>query len=58
MENNKKVQETVSDRKMKMFQGFAQMMDAVWGNDNGTKGLEKFLEQNSSILENKDNEDD
>ena len=52
MENNKKVQETVSDRKMKMFQGFAQMMDAVWGNDNGTKGLEKFLEQNSSTPEN------
>lgn len=58
MENNKKVQETVSDRKMKMFQGFAQMMDAVWGNDNGTKGLEKFLEQNSSTPENGGDEDD
>lgn len=58
MENNKKVQETVSDRKMKMFQGFAQMMDAVWGNDNGTKGLEKFLEQNSPTPENGEDEDD
>ena len=58
MEENKKGKEIIDDRKMKMFQGFAQMMDAVWGNDNGTKGLEKFLEQNSSILENKDNEDD
>ena len=58
MEDNKKIEETVSDRKMKMFHGFSQMMDAVWGNDNGTKGLQQFLEQNSSILENKDNEDD
>lgn len=58
MEEDKKVEESIRDRKMKMFQGFAQMMDAIWGNDSGTKGLEKFLEQNSSILENKDNEDD
>ena len=44
MENNKKVQETVSDRKMKMFKGFEQMMDEVWGNENETKGIEKLLE--------------
>ena len=28
-------------------------MDAVWGNDNGTKGLQKFLEQNNPLSENK-----
>lgn len=58
MEDNKKTVETINNRKMKMFQGFAQMMDAVWGNDNGTKGLEKFLEQNSSTPENEGDEDD
>lgn len=33
MEENKKSKETVDDRKMKMFQGFAQMMDGIWGNE-------------------------
>lgn len=56
MEDNKKTVETINNRKMKMFQGFAQMMDAVWGNDSGTKGLEKFLEQNSSALNDKEEE--
>ena len=58
MEENKKGKEIIDDRKMKMFQGFAQMMDAIWGNDSGTKGLEKFLEQNSSTPENGGDEDD
>lgn len=56
MEENKKSKEAVDDRKMKMFQGFAQMMDAVWENDSGTKGLEKFLKQNDSVLEDKEGE--
>lgn len=42
MKEDKKVEETTDDRKLKMFQGFAQMMDAVGENDSGTKGLEKF----------------
>lgn len=48
VKENKEREDSVNDRKIKMMHGFAEMMDAIWGNDNGTKGLKKFLEQEGS----------
>lgn len=45
IKENKEKEDFENDRKIKMMHGFAEMMDAIWGNDNGTKGLKKFLEQ-------------
>lgn len=50
MEENKKVEDVINEREKQMFQGFAVMMDAIWRNDNGTKGLESFLKDDSSVL--------
>lgn len=56
MEDNKKVEEVINDRTKEMFYGFAKMMDAIWGNDDATKELKEFLEQDSSILNNKESD--
>lgn len=45
MQEIKEKEDFSNDRKIKMMHGFAEMMDAIWENDNGTKGLKKFLEQ-------------
>lgn len=51
MEEHKKVEEVIDDRAKKIIYGFATMMDAFWGNDIGTKGVQDFLKQDSSVLE-------
>lgn len=58
MEENKKVEDVIGDRGKQMFQGFAMFMDAIWGNDNGTRGMEEFLKQDSSVLENSKSEEE
>lgn len=42
MQEIKEKEDFSNDRKIKMMHGFAEMMDAIWGNDNGTKGLKNF----------------
>lgn len=51
MEENKKIEDVINERTKQMFQGFAAMMDSIWGNDNGTKYLDSFLKNDSSVLE-------
>lgn len=46
--------ETMSAESKTAFQGLASFMDYMWGNDNGTKGLEKFLNSDSAVIENGD----
>lgn len=57
MEENKKVEDVISDREKQMAQGLAMLMDAIWGNSNGSKGMEEFLKQDSSVLKNPNHEE-
>lgn len=46
----KTVRETIGEDKMQAFIKFAELSNAMWGNENGTKGLETFLNQDSAVL--------
>lgn len=52
--SNKTVNEKLNNETRNIFEGFALFMNGVWGNDNGTKGLNSFLNSDNEILKNKE----
>lgn len=49
--SGKTVSQTTSNELKELLQGFASLMDCVWGNNNGTKGLESFLNSDIGAIE-------
>lgn len=50
--NGEKVKDVIPEYMLQFCQEFAASANAMWGNDNGTKGLEKFLDSDSAVIEN------